>query len=106
MTLDALNALTLFSGVLCFLLIVVKLVKRTRKYAHLRGWNKVPVLLWRDSLLFGAFFIIFGGVVISRVYSLNPKDNPFWVVPTDILGLSAIVFWVYVEYFVVEDPDK
>lgn len=104
MTLEQLNAATFVLGVIMFVLIFARQGDRLRRYVSLRGWRAVPVMLVRDILLFGAFVWIFGGALLSRVFGFAIRDNALWVVTTDIFGLLALAFCLYVEWFVVEDP--
>lgn len=104
--LELINFITLILGVAGMLVIFIKLIQRLGRYVNVRGWKRVPLLLWRDTLLFSAFVLLFGGGIIARVFDLTLRDNPFWVIPTDILGLIAIGFWAYVEWFRIEDPKE
>lgn len=106
MTLEQLNAATFVLGVIGFILIFLRQGDRLRRYIRLRGWRAVPIMLVRDILLFGAFVWIFGGALLARVFGFALRDNPAWVITTDLSGLIAIAFCVYVEWFVVEDPRR
>lgn len=106
MTLEQLNAATFVLGVIGFALIFLRQGDRLRRYIQLLGWRRVPVMLVRDILLFGAFVWIFGGALVARVFGVVLRDNVPWVVSTDLFGLLAIAFCVYVEWFVVEDPSQ
>lgn len=64
----------------------------------------VPILLKRDIVLFGALTIYFGSVLIVlglqalgvEISSLG--DKWWWVMPRGLMVLSAMAYWVWVEY--------
>jgi hypothetical protein len=66
----------------------------------------VPVLLKRDIVLFSSLFLYFGSVlVILLIGAPNLGREPLWVIPRGLMVLSAMAYWVWVEYH-LEDGRK
>lgn len=101
--LTLLNSAALTIGVTCMILTYQQQLRRLVRYLRLK--EKVPLLLWRDILLVSSFTWLFGGALVSRMFDLSFRDNPLWVIPTDILGVVALTFWAYVELRKIDDPE-
>lgn len=102
------NGFTFLAGVSLFFLILIRMVARAIFIVRQRGWKNFLVqrrhiILRRDILLFAAFLLIFGGALVARVFEFSLRDNLAWTLSTDVLGLTALGVWAYIEYFVVED---
>lgn len=60
--------------------------------------TKVPVLLKRDIFLYGTFALYFGFALAFRLAGIVVSKNPFWVIPSTVIALAAMGYWVWVEY--------
>lgn len=101
--LDQINAATIIIFLVLAIGIVAKIGSRFLRYR--REGLAVPDLLPRDLLLWIGLVVPFLGVLFFRATGTVAKDSfwyPLWIIGTDILGLAAVAYWAYFEYFKIE----
>lgn len=98
------NLISLLLFVLAVFLGLARMV--VRLIMLLSYGQRIPRLLKRDLLLFGAFSLVFGvGGFVARVMGIPLSREPAWILPTTAIALFAIFYWVRVEYS-LEDEDS
>ena len=92
-------AAVLFIG-LC-VAIALRLVWRVAQFWR---WHRpVPLLLKRDSVLFGAITIVFGIAMAARLFGIDGlRTNLIYVVFVDALIIGALGLWCWIEYRVID----
>ena len=91
------NALTLVVFVGLLLAAAAPMLRRYTKIK--RAHIKVPVLLRRDIVLFGALALYFGSVLPVLLLHIEGLAREWWwVMPRAIIVLSAMAYWVWVEW--------
>lgn len=106
-TLDQINAATLIIFLILAIGIILKISSRYLRYR--REGLKRPALLKRDLFLWIGLAVPFLGVLIFRTTGAITRESPFypiWVLSTDALGLAAVIYWAYFEFFLIEREDK
>jgi len=59
----------------------------------------IPALLKRGMVLFGAFEIYFGSVLVALVTNATGLGHEvLWIVPRGLMVLGAMAYWVWIEY--------
>lgn len=101
--LDRINAATLIVFLVLALGILGKISSRYLRYK--REGLEIPILLPRDLFLWIGLVVPFLGVIIFRFTGAITRESafyPYWVIGSDILGLAAVAYWAYVEFFKIE----
>jgi hypothetical protein len=98
---DPLRVFQTLALVLFAILMIIAFLRMSWRLSLFRtARERTPLLLKRDILLFGTFALYFGFVLVFRVMGLTITQNPFWVVPSTLLGLAALSYWVWVEFHI------
>ncbi len=99
MDLDPLRIYTTLSLLIFLVLMVLALSRMIWRLVQFRRADQTtPYLLKRDVVLFGVFSLYLGLVLVFRLAGLVLTQNPFWVVPSTLIGLLALAYWVWVEF--------
>ncbi len=99
------NILSLVVFVGLGLLAVFRMVWRLGNFIFYK--LPVPVILKRDVFLFLSWFGYFGTILLALLSGwTNLSHEPLWLVPRGIVVLSAMAYWVWVEYHLDDTPKK
>jgi hypothetical protein len=79
-----------------------------RAILYQRAENRLPVVLRRDIALFGALAVAVLELLAIRAFGIEflPWTRLVFVLQWDALLLTGLAYWVKVELFDVDDPDK
>lgn len=103
------NLVALLCFVLCIGAGIFGMVRRVILFQ--RAEERVPVILRRDLGLFVALSVIGLESLGIRALGINLAEMPdlvrlLFAVHWDIILISALLYWVKVELWDVDDPDK
>lgn len=97
------NVAALLIFVFLLALAIGKIVYRYLSYK--REGLEVPLLLKRDFFFLTGLAIPFLGVFLLRSFSVRATEEPWyplWLIGSTLLALGGTAYWVYVEYFKIE----
>lgn len=66
--------------------------------------SRVPLLLKRDLALFGPLFVVVALIMFFRATGISLARNPYWIVSSGTSVVAGLAYWVYVEYFRIDQP--
>lgn len=99
---EAISVISLLTFSTLIILAFARMFYRLGRYIFLH--EKVPVLLKRDLVLFGVLGAYEFIILIFRIGGVSDLgSHPVWVLSTAIALNSAIAFWVWVEYFKIDN---
>lgn len=98
--LQILNLLAFMTYLVLSGVILAVLISRYNLYR--RAKERIPVLLKRDIVLFGAIVILFGESLLIRSMNITIFIADDWprlvfILQQNIIGIGALVYWAKVE---------
>lgn len=100
-TIAVVNAVFLFAFV--FGLGAVFLRIMARLLAFLRSDKPVPSLLKRDVILIGGLAFPFLLILLARFFQWQVIGQLWWTLLTGIPALAGLYYFIYYEFFIIED---
>jgi hypothetical protein len=101
-----LNIINLFSLVSFVLLLFLAIARISYRYvSYKREGEHVPALLKRDLFFLAGLSTPFLGVLIFRAFSIVASEQwwyPVWLIGSALFALTGTAYWVYYEYFKIE----
>lgn len=102
--LDIVSLIEFFLFLILGLLAFLRMLYRLVLYQFSRPKQTVPLLLKRDLALFGPLFIVMALILFFRVEGISLQRNPYWVISSGAVVIAGLAYWVWIEYFRIDQP--
>lgn len=102
-TLDAINGIYLVLFVFLVFAALIRMAGRFFRYT--KEGQAIPLLLKRDFYFFAGLALPFAGVLFFRFFHIDARNAtwyPIWILGSGTFAISAVVYWVWLEYFKIE----
>lgn len=101
--LNLINTVYVIAFVSLVILAVARIAKRY--FSYRREKLPIPYLLKRDFFFLTGLSLPFASLLVFRLLNIAPSQEiwyPAWIIFSGALALLGTAYWVYVEYFKIE----